>query len=162
MIVVATKNKVLQPSWALPIDLKHNGFFIISTDSLSLRVAQMPRSRDLMIFLRIDRQTDRWTDKQTDCLTPCCACVRRVTTLVHVACPQYHGLRLQFWQSNHIIMCPYYTMIISIHPNNWVVPVCDFSSLIHYPLSSILLYSSIYLAASIVAVLLFCCPTRCT
>jgi hypothetical protein len=46
--------------WALPNDLKHNeaGFSTISTDSLCLRVAQKPRSRDLAIFvLRTDRHT---------------------------------------------------------------------------------------------------------
>jgi hypothetical protein len=52
-------------------DLRHNeaGFSTISTDSLCLRVAQMPRYRDLAIFvLTIDGQT--YTDTQTGSFTP--------------------------------------------------------------------------------------------
>jgi hypothetical protein len=64
------KTPYLECLWALPSDLKHNEpcFLIISTDLLCLQVAQVPRSRDLSIFVRT---TD---DRQTDCFTPCCAC----------------------------------------------------------------------------------------
>jgi hypothetical protein len=53
LIGVAKKTLHLGRSWALPNDSKHNeaGFSTISTDSLCLRVAQMPRSRDLTIFV---------------------------------------------------------------------------------------------------------------
>jgi hypothetical protein len=53
LIGVANKIPYLGRSWALPNDSKHNeaGFSTISTDSLCLRVAQMPRSRDLAIFV---------------------------------------------------------------------------------------------------------------
>jgi hypothetical protein len=65
LIGVANKIPYLGCSWALPNDSKHNeaGFSTISTDSLCLRVAQMPRSRDLAIFVLT-------TDRQTDCFTP--------------------------------------------------------------------------------------------
>jgi hypothetical protein len=57
-----TKHRVWDAPQALPNDSKHNeaGF---STDSLCLRVAQMPRSRDLAIFVLT-------TDRQTNCFTP--------------------------------------------------------------------------------------------
>ena len=59
----------LRRSWTLPNDSKHNEarFSTISTDKLYLRVAQIPRSPDLAIFVLT-------TDK-TDYLTPC-ACAR--------------------------------------------------------------------------------------
>ena len=41
---------------------------LISTDWLHLQVVQMPRSRDLAIF--IVQQTNRWTDVQIDYFTP--------------------------------------------------------------------------------------------
>ena len=47
-------------------------FLPSSIDSLWLRVAQVPRCRDMPIFLC--PQTDRQTDGQPDCFTPCCAC----------------------------------------------------------------------------------------
>ena len=59
-----TKNSmrlaVLRHSWALPNDLKHNGasFLTISTALLCLRVARIPRYRDLVIFVPTYRQTD--------------------------------------------------------------------------------------------------------
>jgi hypothetical protein len=69
LIGVANKTRYLGRSWALPNDSKHNevDFLTIPTDSLYLRVAQMPRSRDLAIFCADDR---RRTDIQTDCVTP--------------------------------------------------------------------------------------------
>ena len=72
LIGVANKNAVLRHLWALPNDSKHNraSFSMISTVWLHLRVAQVPRSRDLVIFVLTNRQTDR-----TDCFTPCCICV---------------------------------------------------------------------------------------
>jgi hypothetical protein len=65
LIGVANKIPYLGRSWALPNDSKHNeaGFWTISTDSLCLRVAKMPRSRDLAMFVLT-------TDRQTDCFTP--------------------------------------------------------------------------------------------
>ena len=79
MIGMANKNEVLRRSWALPNNLKHNGagFSTILTDLLCLRVAQMPRSRDLAIFVLTDRQTDR-----TDCFIPYCAYAHRVNISV--------------------------------------------------------------------------------
>jgi hypothetical protein len=64
LIGVANKKKTyLGRSWALPNDSKHNeaGFSTISTDSLCLLVTQMPRSRDLAIFVLTtdDRQTHK-------------------------------------------------------------------------------------------------------
>ena len=43
-------------------------FSLIQTDWIRLRVAQMPRSQDLVIFVvttdgQTDGQTDRWTDR---------------------------------------------------------------------------------------------------
>ena len=54
--------------WGLPKESKHTeaSFSPILTDSLCLRVVQMPTSRDLAIFVPIDK---------TDCFTPC-ACAR--------------------------------------------------------------------------------------
>jgi hypothetical protein len=69
LIGMANKKKMcLGRLWALPNDSKHNeaGFSTISTDSLCLRVAKVPRSRDLAIFVLT---TD---DRQTNCFTPCC------------------------------------------------------------------------------------------
>ena len=58
-------------SWGLPKESKHTepSFSPISTDSLSLRVAQMPASRDLAIFVPAN------DDDKTDCFTHC-ACAR--------------------------------------------------------------------------------------
>ena len=58
-IGVANKPQYLQRSWALPNDSKHTeaSFSAIFTDRLHLRVAQMPRSPDLAIFvLTTDRR----------------------------------------------------------------------------------------------------------
>jgi hypothetical protein len=68
LIGVANKTSYLGRLWALPNDSRHKeaGFSTISTDSLCLRVARMPRSPDLAIFVLTDRQTDT----QTDCFTP--------------------------------------------------------------------------------------------
>ena len=51
----------LQRSWALPNDSKHTeaSFSGILTDTLHLRVAQMPRSPDLAIFVPTDDNNDR-------------------------------------------------------------------------------------------------------
>ena len=48
-----TKTPVFRRSWALPNDLKHNGASFLTTlmDLLCLQVAQMPRFRDLVIFV---------------------------------------------------------------------------------------------------------------
>jgi hypothetical protein len=53
LIGVVNKTQLLQRSWTLSNDSKHNeaSFMTISTDSLRLRVAQTPRSRDLAIFV---------------------------------------------------------------------------------------------------------------
>ena len=53
----------------MPNDLKHiqTSLSLIPTDWLRLRVAQVPRCRDLAIFVvTTDGQMDRWTDGQTD------------------------------------------------------------------------------------------------
>ena len=52
-LIGVAKNAVLRHSWILPNDSKHNGagFSIILTASFWLRVAQMPRYRDLAIFV---------------------------------------------------------------------------------------------------------------
>ena len=52
-IGVANKRQCLRHSWALPNDLKHTkaSFSAILTDTLYLRVVQMPRSSDLAIFV---------------------------------------------------------------------------------------------------------------
>ena len=56
LIGMANKNVVLRRLWAVPNDSKHNEASF-STDSLSLQVAQVPRSRDLvMINIQADRQ----------------------------------------------------------------------------------------------------------
>ena len=44
---------------------------IFFKDSLCLRVAQMPRSRDLAIFVPMTMMTMTTTDGQTGCFTPC-------------------------------------------------------------------------------------------
>ena len=64
LIGVANKKTVLWHLWALP---KHNGasFSTISTVWLCLRVAQVPRSWDLVIFVLTNRQTNR-----TNCFYP--------------------------------------------------------------------------------------------
>ena len=59
-IGVANKTQYLQRLWALPNDSKHTeaSFLTILMDTLYLRVAQMPRSPDLAIFvLTKDKQT---------------------------------------------------------------------------------------------------------
>ena len=50
----------LQRSWALPNDSKHTeaSFSAILTDMLYLRVAQVPRSPDLAIFMLTDNAAD--------------------------------------------------------------------------------------------------------
>ncbi len=62
LIGMANKTQFLQCSWALPNGSKHNetSFTTISTDLLHLRIAQTPRSQDLVIFVLT---TDRLTDK---------------------------------------------------------------------------------------------------
>jgi hypothetical protein len=69
LIGVANKTSYLGRLWALPNDSRNNeaGFSTISTDSLCLRVAQIPRSPDLAFFVLT---TDRQTDTQTDRFTP--------------------------------------------------------------------------------------------
>jgi hypothetical protein len=62
LIGVANKTPYLVRSWALPNDSKYNEADF-STDSLYLRVTQMPKSQDLAIFVLT-------TDRQTDCFTP--------------------------------------------------------------------------------------------
>ena len=59
-------------SWVVPNDFKHTeaSFLPNSMDSLYLRVARMPRSRDLVIFVPPPTMTDK-----TNCFTPC-ACAR--------------------------------------------------------------------------------------
>ena len=59
----------------MPKESKHTeaSFSLIFTVSLCLQVAQIPRSRDMAIFMVT---TDRWqTTDKTDCFTPC-ACAR--------------------------------------------------------------------------------------
>jgi hypothetical protein len=60
---MANKNAVLATIVGLIkiYDLKHNGvsFVKVLTDMLCLRVAQMPKSQDLVIFVLTNRQTDR-------------------------------------------------------------------------------------------------------
>ena len=60
-IGMANKMQHLQRSWALPNDSKHTyaSFSAILTDTLHLRVAQMPRSPDLAIFVLTDDNDDR-------------------------------------------------------------------------------------------------------
>ena len=69
-IGAANKMQHLQRSWTLPNDSKHTeaGFSAILTDTLYLRVAQMPRSPDLAIFVLTDND-------DSDYITPC-ACAR--------------------------------------------------------------------------------------
>ena len=59
-IGVTNKMQHLQRSWALPNNSKHTeaNFSAILTDMLYLRVAQMPRSPDLAIFVLIDNNDD--------------------------------------------------------------------------------------------------------
>ena len=64
-IGVANKNTVF-------VMLNEASFSTISTDMLCLRVAQMPRSPDLVIFVLTDRQTNR----QMVALPLACACTR--------------------------------------------------------------------------------------
>jgi hypothetical protein len=73
LIGVANNTPYLGRSWALPNDLKHNeaGFSTISTDSLCLRIAQVPRSRDLAIFMRT---TDRQQTDKLIALPPAAQC----------------------------------------------------------------------------------------
>ena len=64
MIGMANKMQYLRRSWALPNDSKHNeaSFLMISTVMLYLRVAQKPRSPDLVIFLLMSTdKTDYFT-----------------------------------------------------------------------------------------------------
>jgi hypothetical protein len=42
----------------------------ICTDSLCLRIAEVPRCRDLAIFVRTTDDRRQTTDTQTDCFTP--------------------------------------------------------------------------------------------
>ena len=61
-----TKRHYLWPLWTVPNDSKHiqASFLIISIDRLRLQIAQMPRCRDLAIFVVLtitDRQTDYFT-----------------------------------------------------------------------------------------------------
>ena len=63
------KMQYLRCLWTLPNDSKHNeaSFSTISTDTLYLRVAQMPRSPDPAIFVLTTDTTDHFTP---------CACAR--------------------------------------------------------------------------------------
>ena len=57
-----TKGCYLWHSWTMPYNLKHiqASLLLISTDWSRLRVAKVPRCRDLVIFMvTTDRQTDR-------------------------------------------------------------------------------------------------------
>ena len=57
----------------MPNDSKHiqASLSLIPTDWSRLRAAQVPRCRDLAIFVvTTDRQTDGQTDRQTDYFTP--------------------------------------------------------------------------------------------
>ena len=63
----------------MPNDLKHVqvSLSLIPTDWLRLRVGQVPRCRDLVIFVvTTDRRTGGQTDGQTDRLLYPCACAR--------------------------------------------------------------------------------------
>ena len=71
LIGIANKTQRLRCLWALPNNSKHNEARILM-DSLCLRVIQMPRSRDLAIFM--PTITD---DRQSRLLYPL---VHRVTT----------------------------------------------------------------------------------
>ena len=54
-----------------------SNFLTILTDSLFLRVAQMPRSRNLTIFMWTTDAGQTIDDRQTDCFTPAVhACTR--------------------------------------------------------------------------------------
>jgi hypothetical protein len=70
LIGVANKIPYLGLSRASPNDLKHNeaGSLTILTDLLCLRVAQVPTSQDLTIFMLTT--DNRQIDTQTDCFTP--------------------------------------------------------------------------------------------
>ena len=67
-IGVANKTQYLQRSWALPNDSKHTevSFSATLTDTLYLRVTQMPRSPDLAIFVLT---TDNDRQRQTKPIT---------------------------------------------------------------------------------------------
>ena len=88
LIGVANKMQYLRRSWTLPNDSKHNeaNFSTTSTDKSYLRVAQIPRSPDLAIFVLTtdDRQTDR---RQTKPITLPLAHARGVIIwCVHCTC----------------------------------------------------------------------------
>ena len=72
---VATIANKKTRSWTMPNDLKHiqASLSLIPTDWLRLRVAQVPRCRDLAIFVVT---TDGQTDRQTNRLRYPCACAR--------------------------------------------------------------------------------------
>ena len=59
VIGATNKNIVLRHSWALPNNSKHNGANFQQFQQLTIRVAQIPRYQDLVIFVLTDRQTDR-------------------------------------------------------------------------------------------------------
>ena len=66
----STKGHYLWHSWTMPNDSKHIQacLSLISTDWLHLRAAQVPRCRDLAIFMVTT------TDRQTDYFTPAHVC----------------------------------------------------------------------------------------
>ena len=70
----------------MPNDSKHiqASLLLISTDWSRLRVVQVPRCRDLVIFVVT---TDRRTDRQTDYFTP--AHARKMHPHGRVKLPQY-------------------------------------------------------------------------
>ena len=91
-IGMANKMHYLWRSWAVPKELKHTeaSFSPISTDSCCLRVAQIPISQDMAIFMvtTTDRQTDR---RQTKPITLPFAHARGVINWGHMVCPLYGG-----------------------------------------------------------------------
>ena len=64
----------LQRSWALPNNSKHNeaSFSAIFTDTLHLRVAQMPRSPDLAIFVLMTDNRQKPSHYPLCGVTKCC------------------------------------------------------------------------------------------
>jgi hypothetical protein len=81
-------------------------------DSLRLRVDQMPKSRDLVIFVVTDGRTNKQMDR-TDYFTPCCARVRGVMrrlsletneALVTIVQNPRHKFTEQYCMSMHAVI----------------------------------------------------------
>jgi hypothetical protein len=88
LIGVANKTLYLGRSWALPNNSKHNeaDFLMISIDLLCLRIAHMPRSPDLAIFL-LTTDNSRQTHKPTALPLLCmCACGVIISLVSEHAC----------------------------------------------------------------------------